>query len=100
MSPRNLVLTGYGPFGEHDVNVSWLAVEEARKIWKEEGKEKEVKEQKHFFLYITFLIFGFHNPSFFVYRSGCPYTAKSCPCPMTTFRFGFRDAGTAWIPWP
>ena len=28
-----LVLTGYGPFRDHEVNVSWLAVQEVQRIW-------------------------------------------------------------------
>ncbi|XP_061734863.1 pyroglutamyl-peptidase 1-like [Nerophis ophidion] len=31
-SKRTVVVTGFGPFGEHTVNASWVAVQELKKL--------------------------------------------------------------------
>ena len=41
---RNLaiVVTGYGPFGDHKVNASWEAVKRLKNLWNEDQGNKKV----------------------------------------------------------
>lgn len=38
---RTILVTGFGPFGLHEVNASWVAVQELEKLW--EGRSPELK---------------------------------------------------------
>lgn len=38
---ERILMTGFGPFGQHSVNASWVAVQELEKIW--EQREEELK---------------------------------------------------------
>ena len=37
-----IVVTGYGPFGDHKVNASWEAVKRLKNLWNEEQGNKKV----------------------------------------------------------
>ena len=37
-----IVVTGYGPFGEHKINASWEAVKRLKDLWKENQCHREV----------------------------------------------------------
>ena len=36
---RSIVVTGYGPFGDHKVNASWEAVKRLKELWNNENSE-------------------------------------------------------------
>ena len=40
---RSIVVTGYGPFGDHKVNASWEAVKHLKELWDGDHGDKEVK---------------------------------------------------------
>ena len=37
-----IVITGYGPFGDHKINASWEAVKKLPNLWSESQYKKEV----------------------------------------------------------
>ena len=37
-----IVVTGYGPFGDHKVNASWQAVKRLKELWNEDQENKKV----------------------------------------------------------
>ena len=37
-----IVVTGYGPFGDHKVNASWEAVKRLKNLWNEDQGNKKV----------------------------------------------------------
>ena len=36
---KSIVVTGYGPFGDHKVNASWEAVKSLKELWNNENNE-------------------------------------------------------------
>ena len=40
--PLAIVVTGYGPFGEHKINASWEAVKRLKDLWNDNGFNREV----------------------------------------------------------
>ena len=41
---RSIVVTGYGPFGDHKVNASWEAVKHLKELWDgDHGVSKEIQ---------------------------------------------------------
>ena len=40
--PMCIVITGYGPFGDHKINASWEAVKKLPNLWSESQYKKEV----------------------------------------------------------
>jgi pyroglutamyl-peptidase len=36
---RSILVTGFGPFGLHDVNASWVAVKELESLWKDRSSD-------------------------------------------------------------
>lgn len=36
---RRILVTGFGPFGHHNVNASWVAVGELERLWEQRGAE-------------------------------------------------------------
>ncbi|XP_047230508.1 pyroglutamyl-peptidase 1-like isoform X2 [Girardinichthys multiradiatus] len=43
-SSRTVVVTGFGPFGEHTVNASWVAVQEMKKLGLGENVDLHIEE--------------------------------------------------------
>ncbi|XP_060073603.1 pyroglutamyl-peptidase 1-like [Ylistrum balloti] len=43
-SKKTVLVTGFGPFGAHTVNASWVAVQELDKQWNLEGVEISIQE--------------------------------------------------------
>ena len=42
----NILVTGFGPFGRHSVNSSWVAVQELNKLWIEQQPTQNCKSYK------------------------------------------------------
>ena len=40
---RSIVVTGYGPFGDHKINASWEAVKQLKDLWDKDTKKHEVR---------------------------------------------------------
>lgn len=40
---RSIVVTGYGPFGDHKINASWEAVKQLKDLWEKDTKTDEVR---------------------------------------------------------
>ena len=40
---RSIVVTGYGPFGDHKINASWEAVKQLKDLWDKDTKTDEVR---------------------------------------------------------
>ena len=42
---RSIVVTGYGPFGDHKINASWEAVKRFKDLWDHDCCNNEVRLQ-------------------------------------------------------
>ena len=42
--PLSILVTGYGPFGDHKINASWEAVKKLPDLWNDSQYKKEVSK--------------------------------------------------------
>lgn len=81
-SSKTILLTGFGPFGQHEVNASWVAVKEVERLW--EGRDQELKnwslktrEVRVAYSYVLNSLHQIYNdccPSLCVHVGVSPYT--------------------------